>query len=240
METYDAFISFATEDLEYTTHLVNRLTDNGLRVWFSPISLKVGERVLEAIEKGLDASKYGILVLSKHYLAKGWTSYEMDILIRQSIEQNKALLPIWHGVCKTDIDAKHSGLAGIVAITDSTKIDDVIYKLVKSMSLGAPTRGVVPIWEMPVYRFLHGLGEVNVNTSNGPATTIYEFVLHAEDSWYPFWLGGRLFTKKDLLLQVAQYLTTDPSRVERFVSKTGYKKIFKLCKDEGIDPDVFS
>jgi hypothetical protein len=240
METYDAFISFATEDLEYAAELVLRLRENGLRVWFSPISLKVGERLLDAIEKGLNSSKYGVLVLSKHYLSKGWTNYEMDILIRQSIERNKALLPIWHGVSKADIDAKHSGLAGIVAITDSTKIDDVVYRLVEAMSLSAPTRGVVPSWESPVYRFLQGFGEVNINTSNGPATTIFEFLLHAKDPWYPFWIGGRLFTKKDLLWEVAQYMTADPQRVERWVKKDGYKQIFKLCKDEGINPEDYS
>lgn len=228
MQDYDAFISFAIEDSDFATEIAFELKRNGLSVWFAPISLKVGEKLLDAIEKGLDSSKYGILLISDYYLEKGWTNYEMDILIRQSIEKGKAILPIWHGVDKRKVEGRHPGLAGIVAITDTEDIRKVISKLVESMSLGAPSRGVVPVWESPVYRFLQGFGEVNLNNSEGPATTIFEFLIHSKNSAYPFWIGGELFTKEVLLLEVAQYMGADPQRVEKWVGKEGYQKIWQM------------
>jgi hypothetical protein len=236
MEEYDAFISFATEDSDFATEIAFELKRNGLSVWFAPISLKVGEKLLDAIEKGLDSTKYGILLISDHYLEKGWTNYEMDILIRQSIEKNKTILPIWYGVDKIKVGARHPGLAGIVAITKTGDIRKVISKLIESMSLAAPSRGVIPIWESPVYRFVQGFGEVNLNDSDGPATTIFEFLIHSKNSAYPFWIGGKLFTKQDLLLEVAQYMGADPQRVEKWVGKDGYQKIWQMCLDNGINP----
>jgi hypothetical protein len=239
MEKYDTFISFATEDSDFATEIALALKRNGLRVWFAPISLKVGEKLLDAIEKGLSDSKYGVLLISRSYLEKGWTNYEMDILIRHSIEKNKTILPIWHGVNKGQIEKRHSGLAGIVAITETGNVQSVISKLVAAMSLGASSRGVVPIYENPVYRFLQGFGEVNLNDSAGPATTIFEFLIHAKDSQYPFWLGGRLFMKKDLLFEVAKYMCADPQRIEKWVRKVGYKKIWRMCIENDINPNDY-
>jgi hypothetical protein len=219
MEKHDAFISFATEDSDFATELAIELKRNGLSIWFAPLSLKVGEKLLDSIEKGIDSSNYGVLLISDHYLEKGWTNYEMDILLRQSIEKNKTILPIWHGVTKEQVETRHSGLAGIVAVTNTTSIHKVAMKLIEAMSSGAPSRGVVPSWESPVHRFLEGLGEVNLNSSDGPAATIFEFLIHSKETDYPLWLGGELYTKIDLLLQVAQLLGPVPDRVKQWVGK---------------------
>ncbi|RZB31702.1 MAG: hypothetical protein SRB1_01321 [Desulfobacteraceae bacterium Eth-SRB1] len=85
---HDSFISYAVEDNDFVSDVAYGLKSNGLSVWFAPLCLKVGDKLLDSIEKGLSESRTGILVLSKSYLSKNWTSYEMDILIRQNIEGN--------------------------------------------------------------------------------------------------------------------------------------------------------
>lgn len=98
MTMHDVFISYATEDNDFASDIAYGLKANGLSVWYATLSLKVGDKLLDSIEKGLQLSRSGMLIVSEAYLAKGWTSYEMDILIRQHIEGSKKILPVWLGL----------------------------------------------------------------------------------------------------------------------------------------------
>lgn len=101
------FISYATEDEAYATELARSLQWLGLSVWFAPIALEIGGKLLDSINAGLIASQYGLLLLSPIYVSKKWTTYELDVLHRQHIEEKKKLLPIWHGI-------RHSWTNGIL------------------------------------------------------------------------------------------------------------------------------
>lgn len=238
MTEHDVFISYATEDNNFATEIAYGLKANGLSVWFAPVSLVAGQKLLDSIERGLNSSRAGLLILSPQYLKKDWTNYEMDILIRQYIDGKKTLLPIWHGLTKLEIEARHFGLSGIVGICN-TDIKDVLSKLIEALSLNAHSRGVIPSWENPSYRFLNGLGEVNLQTSDGPATSIYELLVHSKDTDFPFWLAGKSYTKIELLLHVAQIIGPDPDRIKGWVQEEGYKKLCDMCIENNLDPTFF-
>lgn len=91
---FHVFISYAFEDEALATEISNALTFRGLRVWFAPLSLKFGDKLLDSINAGLVASEYGLIILSPTYIAKAWTSYELDVLHRQHIEQGKKAFPL--------------------------------------------------------------------------------------------------------------------------------------------------
>ena len=239
MTMHDVFISYATEDNDFASGIAYGLKANGLSVWYAPLTLKVGNKLLDSIEKGLQLSRSGLLIVSEAYLAKGWTSYEMDILIRQHIEGSKKILPVWLGVTRQQVEQRNAGLSGIVAITHTVSIRDVVAKLVASLSDNAPSRGVVPGWEDPSHRFLDGLGEVNLQDADGPPTTIFELLVHGNDRQFPFWLAGRLYAKEELLLHVARLLGPVPDRVKNWVGEDGYAKLWEMCKAQGIDPGMF-
>lgn len=238
MSKHDTFISYAAEDNDFATEVAYGLRANGLSVWFAPLSLKAGERLLDSIEQGMEQSRTGTLVVSPAYLCKGWTGHEMDVLIRDNIERGKVLLPIWLNTSKAEIEAKHRSLSSIVAITDTSSVSQVVAKLVEALSGGAPSRGVVPSWEHPTYRFLQGRGEVNLQSDVGPSTTIFEFLLHSDDSRYPFWVGGQVFTKRELLLHVAQLLAHTPDLVRSWVCEEEFKRLWEMCVDANLDPTM--
>lgn len=240
MITHDAFLSYATEDTEIASALVQGLTSHGLMIWYAPIELKVGDKLLDSIERGMNESLCGVLLVSPAYLSKGWTSYEMDTFIRANIENNKKLLPVWHGVSKEQVAEKHSGLAGIVAVNTNVGIVSVVEDLTGVLSDSAPTRGVIPSYESPKLRFLRGRGEINLQSEDGPATTLWEFLIHSQDAAYPLFLEGELFTKEDLLLEAAQLLLHIPDVIENAVGREGREKIYAMCKDAGVDPDMFA
>lgn len=238
MAHHDTFISYATEDNDFASELAYALRSNGLKVWFAPLSLRVGDSLLPSIEAGLRQSRYGVLLLSKNYLAKHWTSYEMDVLIRQHIETGKKILPIWLNVTRAKVEAKSLGLAGIVAITNPS-LKAVASDLLTVISEGSKRRGVIPIWEDPAYRFLAGLGEVNLTNADGPATTLYELLIHSKDDEYPFWLAGKSYSKNELLYKAAEILAYDPQRVDMWLQPANREKLNAMCVAAGFDPKSF-
>jgi len=143
-------------------------------------------------------------------------------------------------VNKGDVEKRHVGLSGIVAIVDPPSAAEALVKLIAALSDYAPSRGVIPLWENPAHRFLYGQGEINLNSSDGPTTTIFELLLHLDDGAYPLWLAGRTFSKEDLLVRVAEILAADPQRVKNWVFEDGYRALWDMCVKHGIDPAVFA
>lgn len=240
MMKYNAFLSYASEDSQFASEIVGGLKSRGFTIWYAPMQLKVGQILLDSIEKGMCESRSGILLVSSTYLRKGWTNYEMDTLIRQSIEQQKKLFPIWHSVTKEEVESRHVGLCGIVSLKSEMGLHIVIAKLAEEMSYGAPTIGIIPSYASPKFRFLQGRGEIKIESQDGPATTLWELLLHLQDSEYPVYLEGELFTKNDLLFQAAQLLPHVPDVVESRIRADGREEIWRMCKDAGFDPKLFT
>ena len=101
---YDVFISHASEDKdEVVRPLAFALQDCGLKVWYDEFELKIGHSLRRKIDEGLAKSRFGIVVLSKSFLNKGWTNYELDGLVTKSINGDQVLLPIWHKISKQEV-----------------------------------------------------------------------------------------------------------------------------------------
>ena len=92
---WDVFISYANKDKEYLVRpFVHGLVARQLRVWFDELTLRPGDRLRESIDEGLRESRYGIIMLSRAYLKKNWTRYELDGLIHRFVSRRATLLPI--------------------------------------------------------------------------------------------------------------------------------------------------
>ncbi len=55
------------------------------------------------IDKGLANSRFGIVVLSKDFIRKGWTNYELDGIMTKSVSDEQVMLPIWHNLTKKEV-----------------------------------------------------------------------------------------------------------------------------------------
>lgn len=101
---YDVFISHASEDKdEVVRPLAVALKSEGLRVWYDEFELKIGDSLRRKIDKGLANSRFGIVVLSKDFIKKGWTNYELDGIITKSVSGEQIVLPIWHNITKQEV-----------------------------------------------------------------------------------------------------------------------------------------
>lgn len=128
---YDAFISHASEDKDdFVRPLAEALVQAGFEIWFDEMTLTVGDSLRENIDKGLAASRYGIVVFSSAFFAKNWTKYELNGLVAKEMEGEKVVLPIWHKLSKQEVLAKSPSLADKLAINTSlSTIDEVVTQL---------------------------------------------------------------------------------------------------------------
>lgn len=115
---YDIFISHASEDKDSLVRpLATVLERLSVRVWYDEFSLQLGDSLIASIDKGLQESRFGLVVLSKSFLGKNWTEYELRSLMTRQIDGERVILPLWYGVTKEDVKNHSLYLADIKAVT---------------------------------------------------------------------------------------------------------------------------
>lgn len=118
---FDVFISHASEDKdEIVRPLAHALKESGLKVWYDEFELKIGDSLRRKIDKGLATSRFGVVVLSKSFLGKGWTNYELDGLVTRTTTGEQILLPVWHNISKKEVIEYSPSLADKLARSTST------------------------------------------------------------------------------------------------------------------------
>jgi TIR domain len=127
---YDAFISHASEDkADFVRPLAERLREEHIEVWYDEFTLRVGDSLRRSIDKGLSQSRFGVVVLSPSFFAKGWPQRELDGLVAREIEERGILLPIWHGVTREEVLAYSPPLADKLAASSASGIEQVVSQL---------------------------------------------------------------------------------------------------------------
>ena len=120
-QSYDAFISHATEDKEEVVRpLVTRLRELGFEIWYDEFELTIGDSLRRSIDRGLAASRFGIVVLSPAFFAKNWPQYELDGLVAKEMSSGKVILPLWHRVTRDEVIGYSPSLADKVALNTAT------------------------------------------------------------------------------------------------------------------------
>ncbi len=79
--TYDAFVSYATKDAAVVQRIVNRLKDEGLRIWLASRDLLPGDDVVREIQDALLQSHALIVVLSANGVGSEWIELELNTFI---------------------------------------------------------------------------------------------------------------------------------------------------------------
>jgi hypothetical protein len=131
---WDIFISHASEDKESFVHpLAQELTARGVCVWYDKFTLRLGDSLREKIDYGLRSSKFGLVVLSPHFFRKDWPKKELDGLVALEGERRKVVLPIWHNVTQNEVAGYSPILAGRLAVSSSTGMDNVVKEIMRAL-----------------------------------------------------------------------------------------------------------
>lgn len=137
---YDVFVSHAWEDKEeFVDEFVYELKLIGVDVWYDETNTSWGSSLREEIDKGLQSSKFGIVILSPDYIAenKYWTKTELNGLFQMDSINSGTLLPIWHNLTKKQVLEYSPMIADKKAMTTAQltpkEMANELFKLIKSV-----------------------------------------------------------------------------------------------------------
>lgn len=123
---WDVFISHASEDkASFARPLVERLRHLGVKVWFDEATLKLGDSLRRSIDNGLAHARFGVVVISPHFLRKEWPQKELDGLVAREIDGVKVILPILHDITPAEVRKVSPMLADRLAAMSSDGVDAV-------------------------------------------------------------------------------------------------------------------
>jgi hypothetical protein len=118
---YDVFISHASEDKTSVVRpLADALVAENLSVWYDEFELRIGDSLRRKIDQGLAKSRVGLVVLSRSFISKGWTNYELDGIVTRTVSGEQILLPIWHDISKQEVIDYSPSLADKLARSTAT------------------------------------------------------------------------------------------------------------------------
>lgn len=132
----DVFISHASEDKDAIVRpLVQQLQQLGLSVWYDEFSLSIGDSLSRSIDKGLAACRFGLVIISKAFMAKAWPEYELRGLVAREVGIGKVILPIWHQVTRDEVLQFSPPLADKVALnTGVMSVEQIAIRVLFAIS----------------------------------------------------------------------------------------------------------
>ncbi len=92
MKEYDAFVSYAEEDSEWVTDLIERLEAEGYRILFHVRDFLPGMSITESIGNAVNTSKRTICVLTPDFVKSAMCSWEFISVLNNDLLDNKRRL----------------------------------------------------------------------------------------------------------------------------------------------------
>jgi len=92
IQYYSCFISYSTKDQVFANRLYADLQAKGIRCWFAPEDLKIGDRFQEEIERRIQMEDKLLLVLSEASVQSRWVEREVNAAREREDSQNRTIL----------------------------------------------------------------------------------------------------------------------------------------------------
>ncbi len=152
-QTWDVFLSHASEDKPYVEELHRTLVAAGVQVWMDKAVLRWGDKLRSRIDDGLKRSRFVIVVLSKAFLGlKKWTEYELDSAFALETMNEKRVLPLWHGISHDELKNYSAGLSDRLALDSSQRTptdlaNELLILLGRRSEQAFPIAETVPVVE---------------------------------------------------------------------------------------------
>lgn len=92
IEYYSCFISYSSADEHFARRLHNDLQANGVRVWFAPEDLKIGDPIKPTIDESIRLYDKLIIVLSENSINRAWVRHEVTRALDKEKQHKKLVL----------------------------------------------------------------------------------------------------------------------------------------------------
>ena len=91
-EYYSCFISYSSKDQDFADRLYADLQNKGVRCWFAPEDMKIGDKIRDRIDQSIRIHDKLLLVLSEHSIGSEWVEDEVDAAYEQEQQRGKTVL----------------------------------------------------------------------------------------------------------------------------------------------------
>lgn len=115
------FVCHASEDKDAVARpIAAELSQRGYKVWFDEFELRLGDRLLDKIDRGLAGCRFGVVILSPDFFRKNWPRRELaGLAAREDAEDRKIILPVWHNIEQKEIARLSPTLAAALGVPSS-------------------------------------------------------------------------------------------------------------------------
>lgn len=106
IQFYSCFISYSSKDEDFAKRLHVDLQDNGIRCWFAPEDMKIGDKIRQTIDQSIKMYDKLLLILSKESINSTWVEKEVETAFDKENKTGKTVLfPIRfdNAVMETDL-----------------------------------------------------------------------------------------------------------------------------------------
>lgn len=92
IDFYSCFISYSSKDESFANRIYADLRARGLRCWYAPEDLKIGDSLRRSIDRSISLHDKLLLVLSKASIASQWVEQEVETSLLREREENRTIL----------------------------------------------------------------------------------------------------------------------------------------------------
>lgn len=92
IQFYSCFISYSSKDENFAQRLHSDLQDKGVRCWYAPHDLKIGDRIRPAIDDAIRIRDKLLIVLSDNSLNSQWVEEEVETAFEEEKRRGKTVL----------------------------------------------------------------------------------------------------------------------------------------------------
>lgn len=92
IQFYSCFISYSSKDEEIAKRIHADLQTHGVRCWFAPEDLKIGDRFRARIDESILLYDKLLLILSGHSVSSSWVEKEVETAMEKERDQRRTVL----------------------------------------------------------------------------------------------------------------------------------------------------
>jgi hypothetical protein len=92
IQYYSCFISYNNNDEEFAYQLHGDLQNNGVRCWFAPEDMKIGDPIRPTIDQQIRRREKLLVILSENSVKSEWVGDEVEAALEEESQSNRLVL----------------------------------------------------------------------------------------------------------------------------------------------------
>jgi uncharacterized protein YjbI with pentapeptide repeats len=89
---FSCFISYSSKDENFARRLHNDLQNNGVRCWFAPEDMKIGDQIRPRIDQEIRLKDKLLVILSEKSISSEWVGDEVEAALVEESKSNRPIL----------------------------------------------------------------------------------------------------------------------------------------------------